>query len=153
MAKWEGVILTWAMASLTKRRQEYVIIVLYKTFMLFGIIFLLLFHQHGELARNNIAPHHSFGLDAGRPDNLKYIEPGKVVYATGNTLVILEVATMKRRVIFGLDGGGVGCFAVHPTQKLVAIGEKGAMPNIYIYEYPSFKIAKVSLPCTETASY
>ena len=99
--------------------------------------------QHGELARNNIAPHHSFGLDTAKPDNLKYIEPGKVMYATGNTLVILEVSTMKRRVIFGLDGGGVGCFAVHPTGKLIAVGDKGAMPNIYVYEYPSFKIAKV----------
>lgn len=65
------------------------------------------------------------------------------MYATGNTLVILEVSTMKRRVIFGLDGGGVGCFAVHPTGKLIAVGDKGAMPNIYVYEYPSFKIAKV----------
>lgn len=99
--------------------------------------------QHGELARNNIAPHHSFGLDTARPDNLKYIEPGKVMYAAGNTLVILEVSTMKRRVIFGLDGGGVGCFAVHPTGTLIAVGDKGSMPNIYIYEYPSFKIAKV----------
>lgn len=99
--------------------------------------------QYGELARDNIAPHHTFGLDAARPDNLKYIEPGKVMYAAGNSLVILEVSTMTRRIIFGLDGGGVGCFAVHPGQNLVAIGEKGAMPNIYVYEYPSFRIAKV----------
>ena len=99
--------------------------------------------QHGELARDNIAPHHSFGLDTAKPDNLKYIEPGKVMYVAGNTLVILEIATMKRRVIFGLDGGGVGCFAVHPTGTLVAVGNKGSMPNIYVYEYPSFKIAKV----------
>lgn len=101
-------------------------------------------YQHGELARDNVAPHHSFGLDTALPDNLKYIEPGKVMYAAGNTLVILEVATMKRRVIFGLDGGGIGSFAVHPTRTLVAVGEKGSSPNIYIYEYPSFKIAKVS---------
>eukprot|EP00752_Nemacystus_decipiens_P009571 g8551.t1 len=56
---------------------------------------------------------------------------------------------MKRRVIFGLDGGGVGCFAVHPTGKLIAVGDKGAMPNIYVYEYPSFKIAKVLRKGTE----
>ncbi|CAM9684699.1 unnamed protein product [Scytosiphon promiscuus] len=105
--------------------------------------------QHGELARNNIAPHHSFGLDTARPDNLKYIEPGKVMYAAGNTLAILEVATMKRRVVFGLDGGGVGCFAVHPSGTLLAVGDKGSMPNIYVYEYPSFKIAKVLRKGTE----
>ena len=100
-------------------------------------------HQHGELARDNIAPHHYFGLDSARPDNLRYIEPGKVMYASGNTLVVLEISTMKRRLIFGLDGRGVGCFAVHPSGTFVAVGEKGAMPNIYVYEYPSFKIAKV----------
>ncbi|CAM9328137.1 unnamed protein product, partial [Hapterophycus canaliculatus] len=105
--------------------------------------------QHGELARNNIAPHHSFGVDTARPDNLKYIEPGKMMYAAGNTLAILEVSTMKRRVVFGLDGGGVGCFAVHPSGTLVAVGDKGSMPNIYVYEYPSFKIAKVLRKGTE----
>lgn len=106
--------------------------------------------QYGELARDNIAPHHSFGLDVGRPDNLMYIEPGKVIYAAGNTLVILDVSTMKRRIIFGLDGAGVGCFAVHPTRTLVAVGEKGATPNIYVYEYPSFEIAKVSVRVRKT---
>lgn len=99
--------------------------------------------QHGELARDNIAPHHYFGLDSARPDNLRYVEPGKVMYASGNTLVVLEISTMKRRLIFGLDGRGVGCFAVHPSGTFVAVGEKGAMPNIYVYEYPSFQIAKV----------
>lgn len=67
------------------------------------------------------------------------------MYAAGNALVILEVSTMKRRLIFGMDGRGVGCFAVHPSRTFVAVGEKGAMPNIYIYEYPTFQIAKVRL--------
>lgn len=74
------------------------------------------------------------------------------MYAAGNNLVILEVSTMKRRVIFGLDGGGVGCFAVHPAGKLIAVGDKGSMPNIYVYEYPSFKIAKVRQRCVCTHS-
>jgi len=68
------------------------------------------------------------------------------MYAAGNTLVILEVSTMTRRVIFGLDGGGVGCFAVHPSRSFIAVGEKGVTPNIYVYKYPSFEIAKVSAP-------
>lgn len=73
------------------------------------------------------------------------------MYAAGNTLAILEVSTMKRRVVFGLDGGGVGCFAVHPSGTLVAVGDKGSMPNIYVYEYPSFKIAKVKGACHYTS--
>lgn len=110
-----------------------------------GIFSTLNRNQYGEVARDNIAPHHSFGLDAARPDNLKYIEPGKIMYAAGNALMILEVSTMRRRLIFGLDGGGIGCFGVHPSRTFVAVGEKGMEPNIYIYEYPSFRIAKVKL--------
>lgn len=86
-----------------------------------------------------------FGLDTKCPDNLRYIEAGKALYVAGNALVVLEIATMKRRLIFGLGGRGVGCFAIHPSHTLIALGEKGVMPNVYIYEYPSFKVAKVSL--------
>ncbi|CAM9292208.1 unnamed protein product, partial [Discosporangium mesarthrocarpum] len=105
--------------------------------------------QHGEIPRDKIAPHHTFGLCASRPDNLKYIEEGKALYSAGNALVILDVSTMRRRLIFGLDGRGVGCFAIHPSRKFVAVGEKGAVPNIYIYEYPTFRIAKVLRKGTE----
>lgn len=43
----------------------------------------------------------------------------------------------------GIDGRGIGCFAIHYSRDFVAVGEKGTMPNIYIYEYPSFRVVKV----------
>lgn len=100
-------------------------------------------NQHGEVARDKVAPHHIFGLDGSRPDNLRYIERGKAMYAAGNALVILETTTMRRRLIMGIDGRGIGCFAIHLSRDFVAVGEKGTMPNIYIYEYPSFRVVKV----------
>ncbi|CAM9470484.1 unnamed protein product [Choristocarpus tenellus] len=105
--------------------------------------------QYGEISRDKIAPHHTFGMSVDRADNLKYIEMGKVLYTAGNTIVVLDLSTMTRRMVFGMDGRGVGCFAIHPSQKFIAVGEKGAAPNIYIYDYPSFRIMKVLRKGTE----
>jgi hypothetical protein len=57
--------------------------------------------------------------------------------------------TMQRKYLFGFDGQGIGCLAVHPSNKYFAVGEKGDSPNIYIYEYPSYKIYRVLRKGTE----
>lgn len=44
----------------------------------------------------------------------------------------------------------MGSIAVHPSKKYFAIAEKGRMPNIYIYEYPSLKLYRVLRNGTET---
>ena len=46
-------------------------------------------------------------------------------------------------------GGGIGAFAVHPSHKYFAVGEKGNDPNIYIYTYPALEIVKVLRKVTE----
>ena len=46
-------------------------------------------------------------------------------------------------------GGGIGAFAVHPSHKYFAVGEKGNDPNIYIYTYPALEIVKVLRKGTE----
>jgi len=45
--------------------------------------------------------------------------------------------------VLGVDGRGVGAFAVHPTEPLVVVGEKGNDPNIYCFSYPSWELTKV----------
>ena len=50
----------------------------------------------------------------------------------------------------GKDEDGVGCIAVHPSRKHIAIAEKGKNPNIYIYEYPSFRLYRILTKGTET---
>jgi WD40 repeat protein len=69
----------------------------------------------------------------------------------GNTCQVLNTQTMKRKYLFGFDGKGMGCVAVHPSKKFFAVGEQGTNPNIYIYEFPSYKIHRVMRGGTECA--
>ncbi|CAN0212449.1 unnamed protein product, partial [Phaeothamnion confervicola] len=95
--------------------------------------------QHGEVRRVHISPHHVFGVDVTRLEDIRCAEAGKVLYASGNMLAVLDVPTMSRRLVFGRDGGGVGCFALHPSREFIAVGEKGFQPAIHAYRYPSFE--------------
>ena len=38
---------------------------------------------------------------------------------------------------------------MHPSKKYFAIAEKGVLPNIYIYEYPSLKLYRICRKGTE----
>ena len=65
------------------------------------------------------------------------------MYTAGNSLVIYNLETRVRKYVLGLDGGNIGCFCLHPDKQHIAVGGGGDAPNIYIYEYPSFKIKRV----------
>ncbi|EGB09320.1 hypothetical protein AURANDRAFT_13977, partial [Aureococcus anophagefferens] len=66
-----------------------------------------------------------------------------VAYVAGNALTLLHVPSMKRQYVFGLAKSGIGSFVVHPSRETFAVGEKGKLPNVYIYEYPTLNIVKV----------
>ena len=89
--------------------------------------------------------HHVFGYTTEKKDNLEYIEPGVVLYIAGNLLVTMDIRTVPptRSYVFGVDGRGVGSFVVHPRLPLVAVGEKGNDPNVYIYQYPTWELVHV----------
>ena len=95
--------------------------------------------------------HHAFGFDTSRRDNLQYVEPGVVLYIAGNMLVTMDLRAdpPTRTYNFGVEGRGVGSFVLHPTEPLVVVGEKGNEPNIFIYEYPSWKLVRVLRKGTE----
>lgn len=57
--------------------------------------------------------------------------------------------TGEREIYHSRDTDGVGSIAVHPDKKYFAVGEKGTMPNIYIYEYPSLKLYRILKKGTE----
>jgi len=80
-----------------------------------------------------------------RRDNIKYVEPGVLLYVAGNFLVTLDLRQdpPTRGYVKGVDGGGIGAFVVHPTEPLVVVGEKGNDPNLYIFHYPSWELAHV----------
>lgn len=91
------------------------------------------------------ALHHAFGFSTERFDNLKYVEPDVLLYIAGNYLVKLDMSRTPptRSYVMGVDGRGLGAFVVHPTLPLVVVGEKGYDPNIYVFEYPSWKVVSI----------
>lgn len=46
----------------------------------------------------------------------------------------------------GLDGGGIGAIAVHPSRSFLAVAEKckHRSPNVYVYKYPDLSLHRVS---------
>ncbi|CAN0114527.1 unnamed protein product, partial [Heterosigma akashiwo] len=99
--------------------------------------------------REYCALYHTFGLDTSKRNNLAYIEQDVCLYIAGNALVVMQLSTMKKKYIMGLGGRGVGAFCVHPDKTHVAVGAKENDPKIYIYNYPSFTLAKVLEKGTE----
>eukprot|EP00163_Fabomonas_tropica_P003294 TRINITY_DN1277_c0_g1_i2.p1 TRINITY_DN1277_c0_g1~~TRINITY_DN1277_c0_g1_i2.p1 ORF type:complete len:1610 (+),score=529.40 TRINITY_DN1277_c0_g1_i2:771-5600(+) len=64
---------------------------------------------------------------------------------------MVNTKTMQTTFLLGLDCGGIGSIAVHPQREFIAVAEKGFIPNIYIYEYPSLKLVRVLRKGTERA--
>jgi len=96
-----------------------------------------------DLGREMSALFHNFGADLTRKNNLCMIENGVLMYALGNTVVIEDVVAGTSKTVLGLDEGGVGCVAAHPSKKMFAVGGRGFQPNIYIYSYPELVIINV----------
>jgi hypothetical protein len=95
----------------------------------------------GDLGKDLIGLHHVFGHDIHRRNNFVLLEANTIGYATGSSVVIENILTNERRYLMAIDEGGIGCIAVHPKKKFLAVGCRGYQPNIYTYEYPSLKVA------------
>lgn len=96
---------------------------------------------------------HILSLESFKRNNIAYIEDDVLVTSAGNAVVFIHLADMSQRYLAGLDGGGIGAFAVHPSRKFLAVAEKcrRRAPNVYIYQYPSLKLCKVLRNGTEQA--
>ena len=53
------------------------------------------------------------------------------------------------RYVLGREGGGIGAVAVHPSRSYFAVAERGNVPAIFIYAYPSLEVLHVLLDGTE----
>ncbi|GIM11863.1 hypothetical protein Vretimale_15319 [Volvox reticuliferus] len=94
------------------------------------------------------------GLDTHRHNNALVIDDDTLVTCVGSHLVFVSLSSDRRRYLRGLDGGGVGAVAVHPSRTLLAVGEKARRntgPCVYIYTYPELKCIKVLRAGTERA--
>jgi len=99
----------------------------------------------------------SFGFPCSKRNNVHYLDLGVLLFVAGNTVQVLDLYSKvpgKKKIIFGhgnKGGCGVGAVAVHPKKTHFAVAEKGINPNIFIYEYPSFKIVRCCRLGTERA--
>lgn len=103
------------------------------------------------LPENLVTLYHSFGCDTFRRDNLKILDSNSVGFVVGNYFEIRNLVTGERSFIRSVDGLGISSVDVHPDGTYIAIAEKGEMPNVCIYEYPSLKLFRILREGTQTA--
>lgn len=95
--------------------------------------------------------HASIGINSSRRNNMHYLSDTELIYAVGNTLVVLDTTTLEKRTMFGIGRGGIGAICVHPTREVFAVAEKGRNPSIFIYSYPAMTVFRILRRGTERA--
>jgi hypothetical protein len=69
-----------------------------------------------DVGKDFIALHHVFGTDISRRDNLSFIDDQTLAYVNGNCVIFENIWSRNRTYLLGIDDGGVGCIAVHPSR-------------------------------------
>ncbi|XP_033641081.1 cilia- and flagella-associated protein 44-like isoform X3 [Asterias rubens] len=105
--------------------------------------------EDSDLPADMLTLYHSFGYDCKRLSNLYMLDANTLIFAAGNVVELLDIQTKEQRYIRSTSGGGIGALAVHPSSKYFAVCEKGEMPNINIFEYPSLKLYRILRGGTE----
>jgi len=84
-------------------------------------------------------------LESHKRNNIAYIEDDVLVTSAGNNVVFITLSDMTMKYMPGIDGGGIGAIAVHPSRKFLAVAEKcrHRAPNVYVYSYPQLVLVKV----------
>ena len=69
-----------------------------------------------DLGRDCLSLHHVFGFDSSRRENWCLIETDKLIFATGSSVVLQDIALGTRDYLLTIDDQGIGCIAVHPSR-------------------------------------
>ncbi|KAL5112674.1 Cilia and flagella-associated protein 44 [Taenia crassiceps] len=105
----------------------------------------------GGLSEDVVQLYHSFGCDTFRRDNLKILGANSVGFVVGNYFEICNLISGERNYLRSTGGLGIGAVDVHPEGTHIAIAEKGELPNVCIYEYPSLKLFRILREGTQAA--
>ena len=70
----------------------------------------------GEVGRDVLELYHVFGIDLSRRDNLAFIQDDVIVYVIGAAVCFENIRFANKEFLLGIDEGGVGCVAVHPSR-------------------------------------
>lgn len=100
-----------------------------------------------DIGPDSVGLHYVFGSDLNKVENLSFIADDVIIYVAGSVVVIENIDTPHREYVLPVDEMGVGFVAVHPEKHLFAVGGKGYMPSIYIYEYPSLRVSEICVYC------
>ena len=103
------------------------------------------------LPENLVTLYHSFGCDTFRRDNLKILNSENVGFIVGNYFEIRNLVTGERSFIRSIGGLGISSVDIHPAGTYIAIAEKGDVPSVCIYEYPSLKLFRILRKGTQRA--
>eukprot|EP01012_Entosiphon_sulcatum_P026263 TRINITY_DN3167_c0_g1_i1.p1 TRINITY_DN3167_c0_g1~~TRINITY_DN3167_c0_g1_i1.p1 ORF type:complete len:1748 (+),score=500.61 TRINITY_DN3167_c0_g1_i1:141-5384(+) len=90
----------------------------------------------------------TFGFEACKTENLHYISEHTLLTASGNTVQFVDTNTGEVTFFLG-SACGIGAICVHPAKTHFVVGEKGKLPNVYIYSYPSKQVQHVLRQGTE----
>ncbi|KAH9285904.1 Cilia- and flagella-associated protein 44 [Echinococcus granulosus] len=107
--------------------------------------------EESGLPENLLKLYHSFGCDTLRRDNLKILGTDSVGFVVGNYFEIRNLVNGERNYLRSTGGLGIGAADVHPESTHIAVAEKGELPNICIYEYPSLKLFRILREGTQVA--
>jgi len=89
------------------------------------------------------------GQDFNRRYNYHFFNESEMLIANANTYQIINIVSYERKIFHSTETGGVGAIAIHPSKQYFVIAESGEYPNIYIYEYPTFKLYRILRKGTE----
>lgn len=79
-----------------------------------------------------------FGIKRDVRGNIAWVDEQQAVYVAGSTLVVYSADVAQQRFA---HGGPVGCIAVSPNKRFVAVGEKTS--NVVIYDLTTLRRKKV----------
>lgn len=90
--------------------------------------------EENELPIDELSLTYVLGFNASRRHNMAWLSRSILLMVSGNYVVCIDCDTKTQDHLGGLDGKGIGAIAVHPTERVFAVGEVGRNPNCYVYQ-------------------
>ena len=84
-----------------------------------------------------------YGYDGrGVQNNILYLSSTRVAYTSGKTVIVYDKKTHQQHIHLGHTADTL-CMAMHPDGKLVATGQRGAVPLVLIWEADTLQVRMV----------
>lgn len=91
-----------------------------------------------------LIPRHIFGLKSDVANSVWFLEENLVMYPAGNNVVVYHTDTRTQKFIQGTEGSwGITALGVCPSNKFVAIAERGQRASVSIYDLGTLKKRKL----------